>query len=564
MRSVLIPSDKAFKGSLHYSGKVKISDYVSVFLIVSISLIGTIYILSFVLLEFGEYTYISFFLILVILSLSILSYILFGLKDRKSLLEKSRHLYLYILLSITLGALIFFFCGLYGAQYIREYAFFLALAYILMVYLPITIIGLVLLLSFLTSSYSGAIKPKYIVISVVVMAVCSSIPLIIMEEETNPTYVVRLNVEKVDISDDGETLLILASKPGYSIEGHGELYELLQIWNLSSKMLIHNSSINCSVSASLSPDGQYYVIEKDYGSTSSFKVYRVQDDQKVFEIGDTNGLCWFPDGRRMLVAKYGMIRIYNSSNFFLERSIELPPNLTSSNFNLHSLEKSILISTYHDIWIIDATNQTVSWSKRFDDEIVKISVSPDKGLMQLVTLRNGKYFITLLSLSDGEIIKGNVTFEGMECRYFEKQHMGKTMLVFILSYRIESGRKGLLDAKFDKIFIRNETIRERSYNFFLRKRETDTIIHVYNLSGPERVFRVSMSPSSFDATPDGRIVAIGYFDGNVDIIDMETGETIFNIKTPLYVMKRGVPGFITYLALIALVIIVATRKLRKW
>jgi len=541
---------------------VKISDCVSALLIASISLIGTIYILSFILLEFGEYTYISFFLILIILSLSILSYILFGLKDRKSLLEKSRHLYLYILLSVTLGALIFFFCGLYGAQYIREYAFFLALAYILMVYLPITIIGLVLLLSLLTSSYSGIIKPKYVVISVVVMAVCSSIPLIIMEEETNPTYIGRLNVEKLDISDDGKTLLILA-KPRYSIEGKSELYELLQIWNLSSKMLIHNSSINCSVSASLSPDGQYYVIEKDYGSTSSFKVYRVQDNQKVFEIGDANGLCWSPDGKRMLVAKYGMIRIYNSSNFSLERSMELPSNLTSSNFNLYSLEKSILIYTYHDIWIMDATNQTVSWSKRFDDEIVKVSVSPDNGLIQLVTLRKEKYFITLLSLSDGEIIKGNVTFEGMECRYFEKQHTGKTMLVFILSYRIESSRKGLLDARFDKIFIRNETTRERSYNFFLRKRETDTIIHVYNLSGPERVFRVNETISSFDATPDGRIVAIGYFDGKVDIIDMETGETIFNIKMPLYVMKRGVPGFITYLALIALVIVVAIRKLRK-
>ena len=478
---------------------MKISDCVSALLIASISLIGTIYILSFILLEFGECTYISFFLILIILSLSILSYILFGLKDRKSLREKSRHLYLYILLSITLGALIFFFCGLYGAQYIREYAFLLALVYILMVYLPITIIGLVLLLSFLTSSYSGIIKPKYVVISVVVMAVCSSIPLIIMEEETNPTYIGRLDVEKVDISDDGKTLLILA-KPRYSIEGKSELYELLQIWDLSSKMLIHNSSINCSVSASLSPDGQYYVIEKDYGSTSSFKVYRVQDNQKVFEIGDANGLCWSPDGKRMLVAKYGMIRIYNSSNFSLERSIKLPSNLTSSSFNLYSLGKSILIYTYHDIWIINATNQTVSWSKRFDDEIVKISVSPDNGLIQLVTLRKEKYFITLLSLSDGEIIKGNVTFEGMECRYFEKQRTGKTMLVFILSYRIESGRKGLLDARFDKIFIRNETIRERSYNFFLGKRETDTIIHVYNLSGPERVFSCLLytSPSPRD------------------------------------------------------------------
>ena len=543
---------------------MKISDCVSALLIASVSLIGTIYILSFILLEFGEYTFISLFLILIILSLSILCYILFGLKDRKSLREKSRHLYLYILLSIMLGALIFFFCGLYGAQYIREYAFLLALVYILMVYLPITIIGLVLLLSFLTSSYSGIIKPKYVVISVVVMAVCSSIPLIIMEEETNPTYIGRLDIEKVDISDDGKTLLILA-KPRYSIEGKSELYELLQIWNLSSKMLIHNSSINCQVSVSLSPDGQYYVIEKDYGSTSSFKVYRVQDNQKVFEIGDANGLCWSPDGKRMLVAKYGMIRIYNSSDFSLERSMELPSNLTSSNFNLYSLEKSILIYTYHDIWIMDATNQTVSWSKRFDDEIVKVSVSSDNGLIQLVTLRKEKYFITLLSLSDGEIIKGNVTFEGMERRFSEKIHAGgKTILTSLLfPFRAEREKKYLLGAEFDKIFIRNETIRDRSYNFFLHKREIDAIIHVYNLSGPERVFRVSMSPSSLDATPDGRIVAIGYFDGKVDIIDMETGETIFNIKMPLYVMKRGVPGFITYLALIALVIVVAIRKLRK-
>jgi len=60
--------------------------------------------------------------------------------------------------------------------------------------------------------------------------------------------------------------------------------------------------------------------------------------------------------------------------------------------------------------------------------------------------RKGKYPITLLSLSDGEIIKENITLEGMECRYFEKQYTGKRVLVFILYYSSERGRKDLLDA----------------------------------------------------------------------------------------------------------------------
>jgi hypothetical protein len=346
----------------------------------------------------------------------------------------------------------------------------------------------------------------------------------------------RQPVEHLYLSSDGNRLLSISggmslvsvkNRPNY----HRFDYIIWNtttgkiLWNTSLSNYYHPETILYYQDATISPDGRYFI---NIDNNSIISV----ESGKITHFSGTY-YYWTVNGKYFITVQGELVIIWDTTNFTKIKTILINETIRKV---ILTPDKSKLIVELHNqtmnsIQVIDVVtgNSTCIYNYSVDGEynIQYLILSNDFKKLQMI-----KYESSSHSINNYLLIIWNIT---------------NKKILYNDTFKTESSKNTLIDAEFGKYIIFNATKSQ---------------LIVYNLTSIVTILNVQQKYFSFSLSYDESIMCIGD-KGVIEIRNSTTGRLLNSLRTPVYEIKRSIPGFEIVILIGAMALVIFWKRKRR-
>jgi len=420
-----------------------------------------------------------------------------------------------------------------GTVLLTIFIFYLAsiLYYIICItiFIPAIIIGLIIFLILIRTSYAKIVESKNIkFFYIIIVLLIIILPMILSWHLLFATQQDRLNIEHLELSSDG-TRLLLYSKDHYIIspkaDQDGKLCDNY-IWDTQTGEILLHETAKSRIYFRISPDGNYIINEQNKTIISVSTGEIVGRYHGDFQSWSRDGKYFATTSFYHSLIRYNDFFIWNMSNFSVCTSFEgINHNyveLSPDGAWLVLYDEKNLIKMYKTF----SENTSVLWNKT-NVRYGSVAWSENGDQLQIIYYKpfgniSEEYQLLIINVSDGQELY-NTSFEVSLGKGAENKIVHKAFGLYVF-----------YDADKDKLLF-------------------------YNLSGLMKQYKID-DLRKFDLSYDRSVMAWGRQNGVVEIRNGTSGKLIRTLKTPLYEFEKGTPGFEIVTLIIAIVFLLLWKR----